>query len=52
MHEEQDKRDGSSKYLVVLNDRFMVSAEGHGVDVAMLRSAVNGVNLSGLEALK
>lgn len=52
VHEEQDKQDGSSKYLVVLNERFMVSAEGRGVDLAMLRSAVNGVDLSGLEALK
>jgi len=52
VHEEQDKQDGSSKYLVVLNERFMVSAEGRGVDVAMLRSAVHGVNLAGLEALK
>ena len=52
VHEEQDKQDGSSKYLVVLNERFMVSAEGRGVDLAMLRSAVNGVNLSGLEAMK
>ena len=52
VHEEQDKQDGSGKYLVVLNDRFMVSAEGHGVDLAMLRSAVNGVNLSALERLQ
>lgn len=52
VHEEQDKQDGSSKYLVVLNERFMVSAEGRGVDLAMLRSGVNSVNLSGLEALK
>lgn len=52
VHEEQDKKDGSGKYLVVLNDRFMVSAEGRGVDLGMLRSAVNGLDLSGLEALK
>jgi hypothetical protein len=52
VHEEQDKHDGSGKYLVVLNDRFMVSAEGRGVDLAMLRSAVNGVNLSALERLQ
>jgi len=52
VHEEQDKQNGSSKYLVVLNERFMVSADGRGVDLATLRSAVNGVNLAGLEALK
>jgi Yip1 domain len=52
VHEEQDKQGGSSKYLVVLSDRFVVSAQGNGVDVATLKSAVQDVNLSGLEALK
>jgi hypothetical protein len=52
VHEEQDKQGGSSKYMVVLADRFVVSAQGSGVDVGTLRSAVNGVNLSGLESLK
>jgi len=52
VHEEQDKQGGSSKYLVVLNDRFVVSAEGNGVDVGTLKSAVHGVNLAGIESLK
>jgi hypothetical protein len=52
VHEEQDKQGGSSKYTVVLADRFVVSAEGNGVDFGTLKSAVHGVNLSGIEGLK
>jgi hypothetical protein len=52
VHEEQDKQGGSSKYLVVLADRYVVSAEGNGVDVGALKSAVQGVNLSALESLR
>jgi len=51
-HEEEDKQGGSSKYLVVVADRFVVSAQGNGVDVGTLRTAVQGVNLAALESLK
>jgi hypothetical protein len=52
VHEQQDKQGGTSKYTVVLADRYVVSAEGNGVDFGTLKSAVNGVNLPALEALK
>jgi hypothetical protein len=37
---------------VVLADRFVVSAEGNGVDIGTLKSAVNSVNLGALESLR
>jgi hypothetical protein len=52
IHEELDKRGGNHKYTVILRERFVVSAEGNGVDIATLRSGVNSVNLAALESLK
>jgi hypothetical protein len=52
IREEVDKQGGTSKYSVVLADRFVVSAEGNGVDIATLKSAVNSVNLGALESLR
>jgi hypothetical protein len=52
VHEEVDKRGGNNKYTVVLNERFVVSAEGNGVDINTLKSAVNTLDLRKLEALK
>ena len=52
VHEEQNKREGgSSKYTVVLNDRFIVEANGN-VDFGQLKSAVNSMDLGKLESLK
>ena len=51
VHEEMDKHGGSSKYTVVLNDRFIVEARGN-VDYGQLKSAVNGLDLGKLESLK
>ena len=51
VHEEVDKRGGHSQYTVVLNERFVVSAQGNA-DFATLKSAVNGLDLGKLEALK
>jgi hypothetical protein len=51
VHEEVDKRGGRSEYTVVLANRFVVSAEGNA-DIAALKSAVNGLDLARLEALK
>ena len=52
VHEEQNKREGgTSKYTVVLNDRFIVEARGN-VDFGKLKSAVNGLDLGKLESLK
>lgn len=52
VREEISKRGGTSAYSVILADRFMVSAEGQGVDFNELRSAVNGLDLAKLETLK
>jgi hypothetical protein len=52
VHEEVSKRGGQNKYSVVLNERFVVSAEGAGVDIGTLKSAVNGLDLGKLESLK
>jgi hypothetical protein len=51
VREEVDKHGGNSKYTVVLADRFIVEARGN-VDYAQLKSAVNGLDLAKLEAMK
>ena len=51
VHEEVDKRGGDNQYTVVLANRFVVTAEGKA-DIAALKSAVNGLDLGKLEALK
>ena len=52
VHEEISKRGGTNTYSVILADRFMVSAEGSGVDIATLKSAVGSLDLAKIEALK
>lgn len=52
VREEVSKRDGTSSYSVILADRFVVTAEGRGVDIATLKSAVASLDLAKLEALK
>jgi hypothetical protein len=52
IHEEVDKRGGHNKYTVVVADRYVVAADGNGVDIGALKSAVNSVDLAKLEALK
>jgi hypothetical protein len=52
VHEEIAKRGGSNKYSVVLNDRFVVSASGTGVDLNTLKSGVSSLDIGKLEALK
>jgi hypothetical protein len=37
---------------VVLNDRFVVSASGTGVDLNTLKSGVSSLDIGKLEALK
>jgi hypothetical protein len=52
VREEVSKRGGTNTYSVILADRFVVSAEGKGVDLDTLKSAVNGLDLGKIEALK
>jgi hypothetical protein len=50
--EEVSKRGGTSNYSVILADRFVVSAEGQGVDIETLKTAVASVDLKKIESLK
>ena len=52
VHEKMSKTGGTNEFGVVLGDRFIVSAEGEGVSLDALRSAVTGLDLGKLEALK
>jgi hypothetical protein len=52
VHEEMSKQGGENQYTVVLAERFIVSARGHGVDVDTLKSGVNGLDLARIAALK
>ena len=52
VREEISKRGGTNTYSVILGDRFVVSAEGDGVDIAALKAAVGTIDLAKLESLK
>jgi len=49
--EEYDRNSKHGEYSVLAGDRFMVKAEGDGVDINVLKSAVGSVGLERLEAL-
>ena len=52
-HEKGSKRPGgSNEFTVVLGERFIVAARGTGVELPELKSAVAGLDLGKLEALK
>ena len=52
IHEEWNN-DGDGEFTVILGDRFVVAVHGSGVpNIDALKSALGGVNLAGLEALK
>jgi hypothetical protein len=52
VHEEVSKTGGRNKLSVVLADRFVVSAEGRGVDINALKSGVAALDLGKVAALK
>lgn len=52
VHERRAKKGGDNEYSVVVADRFVVKAVGTGVDLADLKSGVNGLGLAKLESLK
>jgi len=49
---EKVRKDGRNEYNVVLGERFVVTAKGNGVDINTLKTAVAGLNLGQLEAMK
>jgi hypothetical protein len=52
VHEKLSKSDGSNEFAIVLGDRFVVSAQGNGVSLDQLKSAVSSLDLNKLEAMK
>src|ERR1039457_678601 len=53
VHEKGSKRpEGGNEFTIVLGGRFVVSAKGRGVDLAALKTAVSGLDLAKLEAMK
>jgi hypothetical protein len=52
VREEVSKRGGTNHYSVILADRFVVSADGQGVDINTLKSGVGSLDLAKIEALK
>lgn len=51
VHEKVSKTGGTNEYGLLVADRFVVSATGR-VDIATLRSAINGLNLAAIEAMR
>jgi hypothetical protein len=52
VHEEWNRDGGSGEYGVVLGERFLVKVAGNASSVDDLKSAVAGLDLAGLEALR
>jgi hypothetical protein len=52
VHEKMSKRGGENEFSIVLGDRFIVTATSRGVPFPELKSAVSGLNLAQLEAMK
>lgn len=52
VHQKMSKTGGTHEYNVVIGDRFIVSAEGDGIDLDALRNAVSALDLRKLEAMK
>jgi hypothetical protein len=52
VHERTSKTGGTNEFGIVLGDRFVVSAKGHGVGVPELKAAMSSLDLARLEAMK
>ncbi len=52
VHEEWNRSSNSGEYGVVLGERFLVKVAGDAASVDDLKSALSGLDLAGLEALK
>jgi Yip1 domain len=52
VHEKVSKTGGTNEFTIVLGDRFVVSATGHGVAIGDLKSALSGLDLGKLESMK
>ncbi len=52
VHQKMSKTGGTHEYNIVIGDRFIVTATGHGMEFDALRSAVAALDLQKLEAMK
>jgi len=52
VHEKQRKDSGNSEYTVLLANGVVVEAEGDKVNIAALKSVVEGIDLGKVESLK
>ncbi len=52
VHEKTSRSGKRNKYSVVVAERFVVSAEGRGVELDALRAGVNAMDLGKLESMK
>jgi hypothetical protein len=52
VHEQISKRGGPNELTLVLGERFIVEARGHGVSIDALKSAVGSLDLAKLESMK
>jgi Yip1 domain len=52
VHEQWDSANRHGEYSVVLAERFVVKVSGNADSMEVLKSALNGIDLAGLEALR
>jgi hypothetical protein len=52
IHQKISKIGGTNEFEIVLGDRFIVSAKGRGVDLAVLKGAMSTLDLGQLEGMK
>lgn len=52
VHEQWDNNSKDGEYSIVLGERFAVKVSGNADSMDQLKSALAGINLAGLEALK
>lgn len=52
IHEQWDNSSGQGEYSAVVANRFTVKIQGNGANMDVLKSALGGVDLAGLAALK
>jgi hypothetical protein len=51
VQEVADRRSGHTEYTLTLDSGLVVEAQGHGVDMTVLKGAVEGLDLGRLESL-
>ena len=52
MHEKWDSKNRQGEYATVLGERFIVKVSGNADNIDVLKSALDSLDLAGLEALK